>query len=181
MTRTSNEELRQLLANVSPENWGSEPTPGRSHTWEIGPLDEHGFPDWEREVCMVFGEVNRALVVTMKNSLPSLLDENDALAEKLKARGCCEVCWTSSWSPAPPDDPDAVQLKDKSYARCDMCWSVKQNSALAKRCERLEKVGLGIRQNCYLDDNVINRHAFTTVSCEALRELFAAIATKETL
>lgn len=31
-----------------------------------------------------------------------------------------------------------------------------------------------VAANTYLDDNVINRHTFTTVSCKALKELFEA-------
>lgn len=38
---------------------------------------------------------------------------------------------------------------------------------------RLREAARKIQSLSYLDDDVLNRHQFTTTSCEALRELFA--------
>lgn len=51
----------------------------------------------------------------------------------------------------------------------------RENAALTAEVERLRLAVEKVRANSYLDDNVINRHQFTTVGCEALRELFAAL------
>ncbi len=42
--------------------------------------------------------------------------------------------------------------------------------------KRLADAGKKVKHTCYADDNVLNRLAFTTVSCDALLELFAALA-----
>jgi hypothetical protein len=47
---------------------------------------------------------------------------------------------------------------------------------LAEWGQRLKAAAEKVRYRAYLDDDVINRHPFTTVSCEALRELFAVLA-----
>lgn len=51
-------------------------------------------------------------------------------------------------------------------------WRVKCVANEHRLREALEK----ILANCYRDDDVINRHPYTTVSCEALRNAQAALA-----
>lgn len=51
-------------------------------------------------------------------------------------------------------------------------WRVKCVANEHRLREALEK----ILANCYRDDDVINRHPYTTVSCEALRNARAALA-----
>jgi len=43
------------------------------------------------------------------------------------------------------------------------------------RVHDLEQAIQGIKANSYLDDDVINRHQFTTTGCEALRKAFALL------
>ena len=51
-----------------------------------------------------------------------------------------------------------------------------ERDALRQRVEELTAAGQMVMFSAYLDDNVINRHMATTVACEALRNLSAALA-----
>lgn len=44
--------------------------------------------------------------------------------------------------------------------------------------QRLVQAAQKVRAQTYLDDDVLNRHGHTTVSCEALKELFEAAGIK---
>lgn len=52
---------------------------------------------------------------------------------------------------------------------------VEANALLIAAAPDFQEAAWAIRRGSYLDDDVINRHAYTTVSCEALRMLFAAL------
>lgn len=55
-------------------------------------------------------------------------------------------------------------------------WTLREQCAKAKaEIERLREVGSAVLANAYLDDDVINRHSSTTVSCKALRDMHACL------
>ena len=66
-----------------------------------------------------------------------LIAEKAALEAKLKLKGVCGVCWTSSWCPVPADDPNAELMPDGQYARCDMCY---YTEALKERNAKLAAI-----------------------------------------
>ncbi len=56
----------------------------------------------------------------------AVTDAQEALGEAIKrlrvGLGTCDVCWTSSWAPAPKDYPNAQKIKGKEeYVICQMC------------------------------------------------------------
>lgn len=81
-----------------------------------------------------------------------------------------------------------------AYAKLDAGWRVEKalREAAEARAAGLERERIrllctsrvhdlehaiqGIKANSYLDDDVINRHQFTTTGCEALRNAFALLA-----
>jgi len=65
---------------------------------------------------------------------------------------------------------------DKDKYRDKWLNTLERATAAEDREKRLRDAVRKIKANSYLDDNVLNRHSFTTTGCEALREAFALIA-----
>ena len=65
---------------------------------------------------------------------------------------------------------------DKDKYRDKWLNTLYRATAAGYREKRLRDAVRKIKANSYLDDNVLNRHSFTTTGCEALREAFALIA-----
>jgi hypothetical protein len=87
--------------------------------------------------------------------------------------------WDAAASPPadmslPVTCPENVSQKGENCDTLPPAKSGEREPDYKGAWERLKSASEKVRANAYLDDNAINRHPFTTVSCKALRELFAA-------
>lgn len=81
--------------------------------------------------------------------------------------------------PTSPDEAALMVLLGTNYLLEHAPERLTPLERRAACAEQLAAAGTRIKHACYLDDDVLNRRAFTTVSCEALREMFAALAAYE--
>lgn len=105
---------------------------------------------------------------------PCVRCERDALRERLAA---AERERDEARDDAASCRRDANEWYDKHTVEQTRRTNTEtERDALRQRVEELTAAGQMVMFSAYLDDNVINRHMATTVACEALRNLSAALA-----